>query len=209
MGPSSPLLPVSRVPTRRYGTGSCNYPPNPPVGWSCLPPRSRPLVGRDAPCPTHPPGWCPSGHGWPLPGETPSVSGRSGSAPRSQPPPPALDRGSGSTNPGQNQGLLRSLAHSYHRRGYLPMPLDQSTLQPWPQRPSLRPPFPSRQLSGPRLSACAARTDGWAGKGANRPRTALLTGWAAVALRTPRRLPPPTSRFSREIKTHNLEHPLL
>lgn len=59
----------------------------------------------------------------------------------------------------------------------------------------------SRQLSSPRLSACAARTDGWAGKGADRPRTVLLMGRAAVPLHTIRRLPPPTSRFSREIKT--------
>lgn len=46
-----------------------------------------------------------------------------------------------------------------------------------------------------RLSACATRTDGWAGKGAYRPRTVPLMGRAAVPLSTSQRLPPPTRFF--------------
>lgn len=70
--------------------------------------RSRPR-GPPHTRPAHPPGWCPSGRGGPLPGETPSASGHSGSAPRSLPPPPGLGRGSGSTSPGRGQGLPRDL----------------------------------------------------------------------------------------------------
>lgn len=86
--------------------------PSPPHRLERPPAAPRASRRQECPRPAHPPGWCPSGRGWPLPGETPSVSGRSGSAPRLPLPPPALDRGSGSMSPGQDQRLSRSLGRS-------------------------------------------------------------------------------------------------
>lgn len=69
--------------------------------------------------------------------------------------------------------------------------------------------FPADKSLTRRLGACAARTDGWAGKGAHRPRTIPFMGRAAV-LRASKRSPHPM-RFSRENKTEltHMEQPLL
>lgn len=108
------------------------------------------------PHPTHPPEWCPSGRGWPLPGKLLSFRPAPGSAPRLPPPPPALGQGAAprarartracpgiwAAINGREVTSRRSWARVFCSRG---------------QRPSPAAAIPADNAPALQLSACATR----------------------------------------------------